>query len=71
MDNANTQKYEGYDLVTDLMLGYEYKNHTFQLNVNNVFDKYYAMSASKDLAGDITYQAAAPRTAIFTYTYKF
>ncbi len=39
--------------------------------INNVFDKYYAMSASKDLAGDITYQAAAPRTAMFTYTYKF
>lgn len=71
MDNANTQKYEGYDLVTDLMLGYEYKNHSFQLNVNNIFDKHYAMSAQKDLDGDITYKAAAPRTAMFTYTYKF
>lgn len=71
MDNANTQKYEGYDLVTDIMLGYEYKNHNIQLNVNNLFDKHYAMSASKDLDGDITYKAAAPRTAMFTYTYKF
>lgn len=71
MDNANTQKYEGYDLVTDLMLGYEHKKHNFQVNINNVFDKHYAMSAQKDLDGDITYKAAAPRTVMFTYTYKF
>ena len=71
MDNANSQKYEGYDLVTDLMLGYEHKNHNFQVNVNNVFDKHYAMSAQKALDREITYKAAAPRTVMFTYTYKF
>ncbi len=71
MDNANTEKYSGYDFVTDIMLGYEHKNHNIQLNVNNVFDKHYAMSADKDLDGDITYKAAAPRTAMLTYTYKF
>ncbi|WP_072680642.1 TonB-dependent receptor [Arcobacter sp. LA11] len=71
MDNANSEKYSGYDFVTDIMLGYEHKNHNFQLNVNNVFDKHYAMSAQKDLDGDVTYKAAAPRTAMFTYTYKF
>ena len=71
MDNANSQKYKGYDFVTDMMLGYEYKNHNIQLNVNNVFDKYYAMSASKDLSGTYTYKAAAPRTAMLTYSYKF
>lgn len=71
MDNANTEKYEGYDFITDVMVGYEYKNHNIQLNVNNVFDKYYAMSALKDIDGDVTYKAAAPRTAMLTYTYKF
>lgn len=71
MDNANSQKYSGYDFVTDYMIGYEKKNHNIQLNVNNVFDKHYAMSAQKDLDGDITYKAAAPRTAMLTYTYKF
>jgi len=71
MDNANTQKYSGYDFVTDVMVGYEKQNHNIQLNVNNVFDKHYAMSAQKDLDGDITYKAAAPRTAMLTYTYKF
>ncbi len=71
MDNANSQKYEGYDFVTDLMIGYEKRNHNVQLNVNNLFDKHYAMSAQKDLDGDITYKVAAPRTAMLTYTYKF
>lgn len=71
MDNANTEKYSGYDFVTDLMLGYEKKQHNIQLNVNNVFDKKYAMSAQKDLDGDVTYKAAAPRTAMLTYSYKF
>ncbi|MBU0925427.1 TonB-dependent receptor [bacterium] len=71
MDNANTQKYEGYDLITDLMIGYEMKNHNIQLNVNNVFDKYYAMDASKSTSGEETYKAAAPRSTMLTYSYKF
>ena len=71
MDNANTEKYGGYDFVTDVMLGYEKSNHSIQLNVNNVFDKYYAMSAQKDIDGELTYKAAAPRTAMLTYSYKF
>lgn len=71
MDNANSEKYEGYDFVTDLMLGYERKQHNIQLNINNVFDKRYAMSADKDLDGEVSYKAAAPRTAMITYSYKF
>ena len=71
MDNANTEKYSGYDFVTDLMLGYSKDNHLLQLNVNNIFDKHYAMEAKKDIDGDKTYKAAAPRTAMITYTYKF
>ncbi len=71
MDNANTEKYEGYDLITDLMLGFERKNHNIQFNINNVFDKYYAMDASKDTDGDYTYKAASPRSYMLTYAYKF
>lgn len=71
MDNANTQKYEGFNLVTDLMLGYEKNNHSIQLNVNNVFDKHYAMEATKDVYGNETYKAASPRSFMFTYAYKF
>ena len=71
MDNANTQKYEGYDLITDLMIGYEKKNHNIQLNVNNLFDKYYAIEASKNTSGVESYKAATPRISMLTYTYKF
>ncbi|OCL82792.1 TonB-dependent receptor [Arcobacter porcinus] len=71
MDNANTQKYEGYDFITDLMLGYEIKNHNIQLNVNNLFDKYYASEASKDTSSRVSYKAAAPRMTMITYSYKF
>lgn len=71
MDNANTQKYEGYDLITDLMIGYEKKNHNIQLNVNNLFDEYYAIEASKNTSGVESYKAATPRISMLTYTYKF
>lgn len=71
MDNANTQKYSGYDFVTDLMLGYEHKNHITQLNLHNLFDEHYAMDASKDVYGNVTYKAAAPRSVMLTYNYKF
>ena len=71
MDNENTQKYEGYDLITDLMLGYGIKEHSIQLNVNNVFGKNYAMEATKDVYGVESYKAASPRNTMLTYTYKF
>ncbi|NVJ52595.1 MAG: TonB-dependent receptor [Campylobacteraceae bacterium] len=71
MDNANTQKYEGYKFVTDLMLGYEKKNHSIQLNIKNLTNKYYAMEASKDAYGNETYKASAPRSFMLTYAYKF
>lgn len=71
MDNANTQKYEGYDFVTDLMLGYEYKQHNVQLNIRNLTNEYYAMEALKDANGGETYKAAAPRSGMLTYSYTF
>jgi len=71
MDNANTEKYEGYDFVTDLMVGYEHNAHSIQLNVRNLTDEYYAMEALKDANGNVTYKAAAPQSAMVTYSYQF
>lgn len=71
MDNANSQKYGGYDFVTDLMVGYENKNHNIQLNVKNITNQYYAMEALKDVYGNTSYKAAAPMSAMLTYSYKF
>ncbi|MBA3025573.1 MAG: TonB-dependent receptor [Sulfurimonas sp.] len=71
MDNANTQKYDGYEFVTDLMLGYEYQAHNIQLNIKNITNQYYAMEALKDVYGNESYKAAAPVSGMFTYTYAF
>lgn len=71
MDNANTQKYEGYKFVTDLMLGYEHKAHNIQLNIRNITNEYYAMEALKDVYGNESYKAAAPISGMLTYSYKF
>lgn len=71
LDNANSDKYDGYDFVTDLMLGYETKVHLVQLNINNIFDKYYASQAEKSVYGVESYKAAAPRSAMVSYRYKF
>ena len=71
MDNANTEKYEGYNLVTDLMLGYEHNAHSIQLNVKNLTNQYYAMEALKDANGKVVYKAAAPVSGMLTYTYEF
>ena len=69
-DNANSAKYGGYDFVTSLMLSYERGPHTVALNVDNLFDKRYAVEV-KGESGDLTYSAAAPRNAMLTYTYTF
>lgn len=71
MDNANTQKYEGYKFVTDLMLGYEHKAHNIQLNIRNITNEYYAMEALKDVYANESYKAAAPISGMLTYSYKF
>ena len=71
MDNANTEKYDGYDFLTSLMLGYEKGPHAISFNVDNLFDKRYATEVKKDTGGDKTYYAGAPRSAMLTYTYTF
>lgn len=69
-DNANSQKYKGYDFVTNLMLGYDIGQHSIALNVSNLFDKRYAVEV-KGTGDDTNYYAASPRTAMLSYTYSF
>lgn len=74
MDDANTEKYDGFTLVTNLMLSYRLEAHRLQLNVNNLFDRRYATEVSKT-AGyggpKYYYTPATPRFAMLTYTYAF
>ncbi|MBW9259354.1 MAG: TonB-dependent receptor [Candidatus Thiodiazotropha sp. (ex. Lucinisca nassula)] len=71
VDNANTEKYDGYDFLTNLMLSYQTGSHTLSLNVENLFDKRYATEVKKSTSGNKTYSAGAPRNAMLTYTYLF
>jgi len=69
MDNANTEKYEGYQFVTNAFVGYQMNKHRFGLNIDNIFDEYYANEAQKDAFGNYYYDAASPRSFLLTYTY--
>lgn len=71
MDNANSEKYDGYEFVTNAMVGYEYKSLDFALNIENLFDKQYATEASRNTSSYDTYKPAAPQTVIARLSYKF
>ncbi len=71
LDNANTEKYDGWEWVTNLSIAYEKRGHAFVLNADNLFDEHYAAEVKKDTAGKVTYTAAAPRTLMLTYKYGF
>ncbi|MCJ7765194.1 MAG: TonB-dependent receptor [Thiovulaceae bacterium] len=74
MDDANTEKYDGYTLITNLMLAYQRGAHKLQINANNIFNKYYAIEADKVVSGSRTsysYDPGMPRSAMLTYSYAF
>lgn len=69
LDNANTEKYEGWEWITNLSVSYARKGHSLTLNADNLFDEHYAAEVKKDITGKVTYTAAAPRTFMLTYRY--
>ncbi len=71
MDNANSEKYEGYEWLTGASLRYEQGAHRVAIAVENIFDERYASEATKGTDGSVTYKAGAPRTAIANYSYRF
>ncbi|OSM07097.1 TonB-dependent receptor [Magnetofaba australis] len=68
MDNANSEQYGGYDFVTHVDVGYKTGIHRFNLNVENLFDKRYAIEATKDSRGTRAYSGAAPRSVMAYWT---
>jgi len=71
MDNANTEKYEGYKFVTNLMLGYEFGHFDLSVTVDNLFDKQYAVEVTKDTSGEKDYTPAIPRLIMARLNYRF
>lgn len=70
MDDANTEKYDGFTLVTNLMLAYQISAHKLQFNMNNIFDKYYATEAQKTPYYN-SYTPGTPRSIMLSYSYSF
>ena len=71
MDNANTEKYQGYELATDLTMGWENRRFEAALIVQNLFDQRYAVEAQRDLYGGLRYAPAAPRSFLARFAVKF
>lgn len=71
VDNANSETYEGYSLVTDLSVGYSGKRFEAMLMVANLLDDRYAIEVQKDLYGALRYSPAAPRSVRARLGYRF
>lgn len=70
LDNSNVKKYDGWQWVTNLSVGYQKNGHSLTLNAENLFDDRYAAEVKNDLSTDkVTYTAASPRTLMLTYRY--
>jgi iron complex outermembrane receptor protein len=71
VDNANTEKYGGYEFLTNALVGYEKKNIDITLYATNLFDKRYAMEVTKDTTGSAKYRPGAPFSLTAKVTYRF
>lgn len=71
VDNANSETYEGYKFLTNLLIGYERKNLDISLDCQNLFDKRYAMEVTKEVGGTTQYRPGAPFTMMARITYRF
>jgi iron complex outermembrane receptor protein len=71
VDNANSARYEGYKFLTSLMVGWENEQWDIVIDVDNLFNKHYAMEVAKDTSGKVTYRPGAPVSTFGKVTYKF
>ena len=71
MDNANSEKHEGYRFATDLTFGYETRRFEAAVIVQNLFGQRYAVEAQKDLYGSYRYSPAAPTYVLARLGFKF
>lgn len=69
VDNTNSEKYGGYEFLTNLLVGYEDRHWDITFDVNNLFDKRYAMEVTKDT--ETRYRPGAPISFFGKIAYKF
>ena len=82
-DTDDARKYEYRDvrtipfgpqagrIIANLSLGYETGPHNISFNIDNLFDKRYAVEVKKDTRGKKYYSAATPVAAMLTYSLAF
>lgn len=70
IDDANTERDQGYDGVFNLMLGYSKQSHLVNMSVRNLLDKRYAQEVSASYGGNL-YTPGTPRSLMLTYQYKY
>jgi len=70
VDNANSERFEGYKFVTNALVAFEKKNLDVTLNVLNIFDKRYAMEVTKD-NNVLKFRPGDPLTLTARATWKF
>ncbi len=72
VDNANTEKYAGYEWLTNLNVNYKFlEQHSVALNIQNISDKRYASIVEKNAGSNISYTAGSPRSWLLSYRYQF
>jgi iron complex outermembrane receptor protein len=72
VDNANSEKDDGYEWLTSLNISYTFLHqHKLSLNLTNLTDKRYASVVTKDVGKDKAYTPGAPRSGLLTYRYSF
>ena len=70
VDNANSERYGGYDLISKLLLGWERGPWDLAVDISNLFDRAYAMEVTK--SGDaLRYRPGAPRSIFAKLSYAF
>lgn len=69
MDNANTKKYNGYDLL-NLRAGYTIRQFEIWVNALNATDVYYSTYASRS-GNTLSYNPGDPREFTIGVAYKF
>jgi len=70
VDDANSEKYDGFSGLVNLSAGYSKKGHALNLSVKNANDMRYATEVTKAY-GQKTYDVGAPRSVMLSYQYKY
>ncbi len=71
VDNANSEKYDGYDFITSAMIAYEKGAFEISLKADNLFNRYYATEVEKDTRGVLRYTPAPPRKLMLQGVWRF